>query len=319
MNSSPKKRENSRLWGELPPKETAEDNDPEQENAIKEVFSSDVVEGIWRQVMDEYNSSDCDYQNHKQSEFIQLPAGNSHVLNTVHLQEQIKLMDEGTVLNNLTVIEDENEQSASQNNHSFSIPNSDQKTKLKNQPPGPHLKPSTVQSLLQHSVITLLAHIGFDKASDHAINTLSDIADHFLRKIGLLLKKASEETNYGFPDALQKVLVESNIGGIAALYEHYEEFVLKHEKYVKKMAERKLEEQKQLELNISKTSMDINEATNNLQFDELGEFGNVYKEIPTLQLLDPEMGFPPSLDAGFQMLHSLEQDELNSLSMEEDG
>lgn len=55
--------------------------------------------------------------------------------------------------------------------------------------------------------------------------------------------------------------------------------------------------------------MEYDELTNNLQFDELNEFGNVYREVPTLQLLDPEMGFPHSLDAGFQMLHSLEQDE----------
>lgn len=55
--------------------------------------------------------------------------------------------------------------------------------------------------------------------------------------------------------------------------------------------------------------MVLDEAASKLQFEELDEFGNVYREVPTLQLLDPEMGFPPSLDAGFQMLYSLEQDE----------
>lgn len=55
--------------------------------------------------------------------------------------------------------------------------------------------------------------------------------------------------------------------------------------------------------------MEYDEGTNNLQFDEFNEFGNIYREVPTLQLLDPEMSFPHSLDAGFQMLHSLEQDE----------
>lgn len=53
----------------------------------------------------------------------------------------------------------------------------------------------------------------------------------------------------------------------------------------------------------------LDEAASKLQFEELDEFGNAYREVPTLQLLDPEMGFPPSLDAGFQMLYSLEQDE----------
>ena len=55
--------------------------------------------------------------------------------------------------------------------------------------------------------------------------------------------------------------------------------------------------------------MDLDDVTSKLQFEELDEFGNAYQEIPTLQLLDPDMGFPPSLNAGFQMLHSLEQDK----------
>ena len=32
-------------------------------------------------------------------------------------------------------------------------------------------------------------------------------------------------------------------------------------------------------------------------------------EVPTLNLIDPVLGFPTSLNAGFQMLDSLEQDE----------
>lgn len=55
--------------------------------------------------------------------------------------------------------------------------------------------------------------------------------------------------------------------------------------------------------------MDLDDVVNKLKFEELDEFGNMYGEVPTLQLLDPEVGFPQSLDAGFQMLHSLEQDE----------
>lgn len=62
-----------------------------------------------------------------------------------------------------------------------------------------HLKPTTAQGLLKHAVIVLLAHIGFEKASDYAIATLTDVADHFLKRMGLLIKVASEEKNYGFP------------------------------------------------------------------------------------------------------------------------
>lgn len=61
------------------------------------------------------------------------------------------------------------------------------------------MKPSTAHGLLKHAVTVLLAHIGFDKASDCAIATLTDSADFFLKRVTLLLKVASEEKNYGFP------------------------------------------------------------------------------------------------------------------------
>lgn len=46
---------------------------------------------------------------------------------------------------------------------------------------------------------TLLAHIGFENSSDVAIETLTDVADHFLRRMSLLLKVATEQKDHGFP------------------------------------------------------------------------------------------------------------------------
>ncbi|OAD52602.1 STAGA complex 65 subunit gamma [Eufriesea mexicana] len=193
------------LWGEL----------PARENLKQEVITPDIIENIWRQVMEESNNADCDFQIDRQPEYIQLPMGNLHILNTINLHQQLRMM---------------------------------------------------------HAVIILLAHIGFEKSSNVAIETLTDIVDHFLRRMTLLMKAAYEQKDHGFPDILERVLLETG----------------------------------------------VDEAANKLQFEELDEFGNVYREVPTLQLLDPEMGFPPSLDAGFQMLYSLEQDELNNLEVEEE-
>lgn len=50
----------------------------------------------------------------------------------------------------------------------------------------------------------------------------------------------------------------------------------------------------------------LDEAASKLQFEELDELGNVYRDVPTLQLLDPEIGFS-SLDAGLQILCSLDK------------
>ncbi|XP_016918210.1 uncharacterized protein LOC108001627 isoform X3 [Apis cerana] len=245
--------------------------------------------------------------------------GNLHVLNTINLHQQLRIMEEGMVLGNMTTIEthDLQEEKETQNSfHNLSIQK--ERNVFKEISTIHYLTPETSRYILKHAVIILLAHIGFEKSSNIAIETLTDIAGHFLRRMTLLMKAAYEQKDHGFPDMLERVLLETGIGGICALHDYYQEYILKFEENMKKKVEAMMEKQRQLELNAYSSKIVLDEAANKLQFEELDEFGNVYREVPTLQLLDPDMGFPPSLDAGFQMLYNLEQDELNNLEVEEE-
>ncbi|XP_017763998.1 PREDICTED: uncharacterized protein LOC108553557 isoform X2 [Eufriesea mexicana] len=294
------------LWGEL----------PARENLKQEVITPDIIENIWRQVMEESNNADCDFQIDRQPE---LPMGNLHILNTINLHQQLRMMEEGMVLGNMTTIETHESQEEKETQNSFQFLSvQKERGAFRNASTIHYLTPETVRCILKHAVIILLAHIGFEKSSNVAIETLTDIVDHFLRRMTLLMKAAYEQKDHGFPDILERVLLETGVGGIAALHDYYQEYVLKFEESMKKKVETMMEKQRQLELNAYSSKMTLDEAANKLQFEELDEFGNVYREVPTLQLLDPEMGFPPSLDAGFQMLYSLEQDELNNLEVEEE-
>ena len=287
------------LWGELPARETLK----------QEVITPDIIENVWRQVMEESNNMDCDFQMERQPDYIQLPMGNLHVLNTINFHQQLRMMEEGMVLGNMTTIETQDSQDLTETENSFNfLPVQKERSAFKDSSTVHYLTPQTARSILRHSVIVLLAHIGFEKSSDIAIETLTDIADHFLRRMTLLMKVAYEQKDHGFPDIVERVLLETGVGGVAALHDYYQEYVLKLEENMRKKVEIMLEKQRVV----------LDEAANKLQFEDLDEFGNVYREVPTLQLLDPEMGFPPSLDAGFQMLYSLEQDELNSLDVEEE-
>lgn len=49
------------LWGELPARETLK----------QEVITPDIIENVWRQVIDDSNNPDCDYRNDKQTEYLQ--------------------------------------------------------------------------------------------------------------------------------------------------------------------------------------------------------------------------------------------------------
>ncbi|XP_018396240.1 PREDICTED: uncharacterized protein LOC108774596 isoform X2 [Cyphomyrmex costatus] len=287
---SNKNLSNSGLWGELPAREMIK----------QEVITPDLIENVWRQVMDDSNSTDCDYRIDRQPEYLQLPMGNIHVLNTINLHQQLRTMEEGTMLGkkNMTVVEssDSKDTTSSRNLFHF-LPYQSKRNTFKDGSTINYLTPKTSRNLLRHTVTTLLAHIGFENSSDVAIETLTDVADHFLRRMTFLLKAASEQKEHGFPDAVERVMLETGVGDVSTLHDYYQEYVLKFEENIKRKVEEMMERQR------------LDEAAHKLQFEELDEFGNVYREVPTLQLLDPDMGFPPSLDAGFQMLYSLEQDE----------
>lgn len=48
---------------------------------------------------------------------------------------------------------------------------------------------------------------------------------------------------------MERVLLETGVGGVAALHDYYQEYVLKFEENMKKKVEAMLEKQRQLELN----------------------------------------------------------------------
>ncbi|XP_066585934.1 STAGA complex 65 subunit gamma-like isoform X2 [Prorops nasuta] len=280
----------SSLWGELPVRETLK----------QEVITPDIIENIWRQVMDDTNKKDSEFPIDKHFDYVQLPMGNIHVLNTINLHHQRRMLESGTIhCNNSEINLEESQSKKPEVLNPFNFIEPRKKVMVRDPSTKYHLTPETAHNILKHAVIVLLAHIGFETASNVGINMLTDVADHFLRRITLLLKVASEQAEHGFPDAMERVLLEAGVGGIVSLHDYYQDYVIRFEENMKKkviqLAKKQKQKQKQLEFNACST-----------------------KEVPTLQLLDPEMGFTPSLDAGFQMLHSLEQDQLHSLEGEED-
>jgi len=61
MMKSSKNFTNCVLWGELPARETLK----------QEVITPDLIENVWRQVLDDTNNTDCDYRTDRQHEYLQ--------------------------------------------------------------------------------------------------------------------------------------------------------------------------------------------------------------------------------------------------------
>lgn len=304
-------------WGELPPRETHK----------QEIITPDVIENVWRQVIEETKESNSEIQSNNQVEHFQLSVINPHVLNTINLHQRLRDLQDDGISHTKAMDVEESIPSDDKNRFNpfcFLIPQSEtddeSKGKISAESPNEttYLKPESAHGLLRHSVIVLLAHTGFETSSDIAIEALTDIAEQFLNRTARLLKLSAEQDECGFPDVVERVLCESGVGGARALHDYYQENILRFESNMKTAVEKAAVERRELELGAGCSKMEQDDGFSGVGFDELDEFGNVCKEVPTLQLLDPELGFPPSLDAGFQMLHSLEQEGLNGLEVEEE-
>lgn len=64
MKSSKSTRLNKLHWGELVPRDTHK----------QEIITPDIIDNVWRQVLDESNNSECDYMDYeheRQPKYIQ--------------------------------------------------------------------------------------------------------------------------------------------------------------------------------------------------------------------------------------------------------
>lgn len=57
---------------------------------------------------------------------------------------------------------------------------------------------------------------------------------------------------------MERVLLETGVGGVVALHNYYQEYVLKFEENMKRKVERLMEEQRQLELTVNSTKYLLN-------------------------------------------------------------
>lgn len=160
------------------------------------------------------------------------------------------------------------------------------------------LNPSCHQRALKQCAAIALAQIGVLYSTRSVIDNLSDALDHYMRTMTMLMRsivdREASGISSGFPDVISKVFSEL---GVTDLHSFYQNRVVK---YHNKML---------------KECQDLSQKCHAMAIPELA---------PQLKLEDvPELHFPaalsevftPSLEPGFQMLHSLEQEELQGLEL----
>lgn len=154
-------------------------------------------------------------------------------------------------------------------------------------------------SLLRKSVIQISAHAGYTNAMESALSSLTETAEMFIQNISRKLRveldrnlETNEDGN-GWSDILEKVLVESGIGGVLQIQEYYENYVIKYNTRLLSQC-KELEEMYKKEMNACLETGQDNIPEMHFPSSDEG----AGESLPNLAT--------PTLDVGMQMLQSLE-------------
>ncbi|CAH2242297.1 STAGA complex 65 subunit gamma-like [Pararge aegeria] len=166
---------------------------------------------------------------------------------------------------------------------------------------GPVILPFTPEShkrALKQCAAIGIGHIGFATCTNTALDTVADALDIYMTNMCKLMRTAVDREasglKSGFPDVVSKVFADLNVGN---LHEFYENRVVRYNSIVKNNCE---------------------DLRNQCEVIAIGDIAPQLKleEVPELHfpaVLDD--AFTPSLEPGFQMLQSLEQEQLQNLEL----
>lgn len=179
---------------------------------------------------------------------------------------------------------------------------------------------SNSRKLLRKSVATVLAHAGFDFAASDVLDTFASVAEEYIIKLTKMMRISVDQEalngSSGFPDVVEKVFHEIGIGNVAALHNYYQKNILQYHKQAVTLSKQLAEEYSNLTLPIVKKE-DIEDILR--KKDEVEEEDIPELHVPALEDGSSLEQLQPSLKPGFQMLHSLEQEEqLQSLDIKEE-
>jgi len=172
--------------------------------------------------------------------------------------------------------------------------------------PAPSIGARRARQGLYRAVATLTAHAGYHVANSIALDTLTDAVQMYIatwcNKMRLSLDNELEcapDAGTGFPDVMERVCSEIGVGSVLSLQDYYEDQVVRYHSCVVTTC-RELAARYRSEL----------PEWNNTSVPQFGD----HDDIPEMHFPSSEEGdgdglldhATPQLDAGMQMLQSLE-------------
>ncbi|XP_071442162.1 STAGA complex 65 subunit gamma isoform X2 [Hetaerina americana] len=170
------------------------------------------------------------------------------------------------------------------------------------------LSPAVARQVLRKVIATLLAHIGFETTTASVLEVLCDICSEYLQKMTKLMRVAADREamtgTSGFPDIMERVFHEMGIGSVCSMHSFYQSRVIMYHARMVHTCQLLDEEYQTLRRSLCKDEESllrakIDEDEDNVPEIHFPAYGEGEGDVGMLQ---------PSLETGFQMLQSLEQE-----------
>lgn len=95
----------------------------------------------------------------------------------------------------------------------------------------PELSKQTTRKVLMKSVAAVCAFYGFENTEEHALDVLTDVTGDYLNKMCSLMRTRKDLEHAGgnapFPDLIEAVFHDMNIGSVINIQKFYEQAVIK--------------------------------------------------------------------------------------------
>ncbi|XP_004927245.1 uncharacterized protein LOC101747121 [Bombyx mori] len=158
--------------------------------------------------------------------------------------------------------------------------------------------PESHRRALRQCAAIAIGQVGIPTCTNTALDGVADLLDHYMTNMCKLLRtvvdKEASGLKSGFADAVSKVFSDLKVGNLQHFYENR---VVRYHARLKKRSQ---------DLREQCEAMSVRDITPQLKLEEVPEL-----HFPAA--LDG--AFTPSLEPGFQMLHSLEQEQLQGLDL----
>ncbi|KAJ8941137.1 hypothetical protein NQ318_004256 [Aromia moschata] len=175
----------------------------------------------------------------------------------------------------------------------------------------PELSDILVKKILSKCVAVMFAHIGFETTHQSVMDLLTDVLESFFQKFCCKVADAIEDEDKGvnqtgFPNAVERVLTETGMGGVKGLNDYYQNSVVKYISVLQKRCKELNDYYAMLLIPKSPSPTD--------KFSKIIRV-KVEEDEDVIEMDNPEVHFAAFdggtsvLETGYQLLNSLEAEE----------